>query len=359
LNKEKENIFYYENDEIDLYELWLILKKRKLAIIGTTLLFLIVSIIYIFIATPVYKTEATLVPLEGEKGGLSSLLSSLPVPLPTQSEGISVKAVLKSRTLREELIKEFNLLPILFEDLWDKERGRWKEDKTPPTMLDGVKALKKLISVSEDKNTGTLTFIVTFPKSPELTYNLAQAGLDIADKILNKKSAKLAKMYTLYVKSQLDTAKEKYKLLEKIYKDFLEGKIKEVPFIFDERDIKLIGKISKKTNMEKLRSQFVNLPEYKFNLEKLKLQMEIASQLLATLTQQYELAKAQEQKEKVSFQVIDPPYKPDPEKPYKPKKKLIVALGLITGLFLGILLAFFKEWLNNVKNRRMGDEKLK
>jgi uncharacterized protein involved in exopolysaccharide biosynthesis len=91
-------------------------------------------------------------------------------------------------------------------------------------------------------------------------------------------------------------------------------------------------------------------------MEKLKLQMQIASQLLSTLTQQYELAKAQELKEKVSFQIIDPPYVPDPDKPYKPKKALIVALGLISGLFLGIFMAFFKEWLENVKRRRAQNE---
>jgi len=56
-------------------------------------------------------------------------------------------------------------------------------------------------------------------------------------------------------------------------------------------------------------------------------------------------------KEQISFQVIDPHYVQDPEKPYKPKKKLIVAVALVSGLFLGIFAAFFREWLDNVKKR--------
>ena len=83
--------------------------------------------------------------------------------------------------------------------------------------------------------------------------------------------------------------------------------------------------------------------------------MQIASQLLSTLTQQYELAKAQELKEKVSFQIIDAPYIPNPKEPYKPKRKLIVAIGLISGLFIGVFVALLKEWLENV--RRRSDEK--
>ena len=99
------------------------------------------------------------------------------------------------------------------------------------------------------------------------------------------------------------------------------------------------------------RLNYVSLPEYQLNLQKLQAQMSIAQGLFETLVKEYEMAKAQEMKEQISFQVIDPPYIPDPEKPYKPKKKLIVAVALVSGLFLGIFAAFFREWLDNVKKR--------
>lgn len=40
-----------------------------------------------------------------------------------------------------------------------------------------------------------------------------------------------------------------------------------------------------------------------------------------------------------------------PENPYKPKKELVMALGIVLGLFLGIFAAFFMEWLTNVRSR--------
>jgi uncharacterized protein involved in exopolysaccharide biosynthesis len=164
LNKERGNLYCYEDDEIDLYQVWLTLKKRKFTVLFTTLFFVAISTAYALLATPVYKTEATLVPLGEASGGVSSLLSALPIPVPTQTEGVSVKAVLKSRTLKEKLIEKFNLLPLLFSDKWNPETKSWKPDEEPPTILDGVEELEDLMSVSEDKDTGTLTFRVLFPK---------------------------------------------------------------------------------------------------------------------------------------------------------------------------------------------------
>ncbi|RUM42191.1 MAG: hypothetical protein DSY34_02380, partial [Desulfurobacterium sp.] len=86
---------YYEEDEIDLYELWLTLKKRKRIVLGITGLFTAIALILCFILPPVYKTETSLMPLGGKKGGgLSSLLSSLPVsiPIPGGQSGITVEA---------------------------------------------------------------------------------------------------------------------------------------------------------------------------------------------------------------------------------------------------------------------------
>jgi uncharacterized protein involved in exopolysaccharide biosynthesis len=64
-------------------------------------------------------------------------------------------------------------------------------------------------------------------------------------------------------------------------------------------------------------------------------------------TQQYEMAKIEEAKEDITFQVIDRAI--PPEKKIKPKRKLIVMLVGVISLFAGIFLVFFLEYLSNLK----------
>ena len=384
-NKQEEReYFYYEDDEIDLYELWLILKRRKKIVLGTTLLFLVIALAACFILPPVYKTEATLMPLGGSQAGrLSSLLSSLPISLPlsTSKSGITVEAVLKSRTLKERIIKDLNLLPKLFPKQWDSKSKKWISQEDRPTILDGVKKLEKLMSVSTDRKTGVIQLEVEFKNDPKTAYDIAETAIKETENILNEKSFTIAKRYRLYIEKQLAIAKEKLAELEKIYQEFMEGKVRKVPFIFGndireygrlegelslkEKKLELLKSAGKSTPEEifKLRKEirrlkerihnfqknasFVSLPAYQLNLENLQVQMEIAQGLLETLIKEYELAKANEMKEQISFQVIDPPYVPN--KPYKPKKLLIIVISIISGLFLGIFAAFFKEWLDNMR----------
>ncbi|WP_165863678.1 GumC family protein [Phorcysia thermohydrogeniphila] len=361
------------DDEIDLYELWLTLKRRKKTVIGITVLFTTIALVLCFVLPPTYRTEASLMPLGGEQSSkLSSLLSSLPIsiPLPGGQAGITVESVLNSRILRERIVKDLNLLPVLFPDKWDETTESWKlaEDETPPTLIDGAKKLEDFMSVSTDKKTGVVTLTVDFPKDPEMSYRIAITALKEARNILNEKAFTLAKKYRIYVEKQLALAKEKYQELERIYKDFMNGKIKDVPFIIGDHDLEdLKSNVPEKAEIEKLKkeierlkahlntlrkSSYVSVSDYQLNLQKLQTQMEIVKQLLVTLAGEYEMAKAQEMKEQISFQVIDPPYIPPRDKPYKPKKGLIVTVGFVSGLFLGIFAAFFREWLENVKKKR-------
>ncbi|WP_456397758.1 GumC family protein [Desulfurobacterium sp.] len=397
-NKKKdENLYqqtyYIEDDEIDLYELYLTLKRRKKIVWGITGLFTLIALILCFILPKTYRTEVTLMPLGGEsKSGLSSFLSSLPISLPgmTQS-GITVESILKSRILKEQIIEDLDLLPLLFPDKWDNKTKTWKLDKDekPPTLVDGAKALDDLISVSTDRKTGVITVDVDFKKNPEMAYKIAKDLLNATKRILEEKTFTVSKKYREYLGKQLQEVKQRLEKLQKIYAEFTQGKLREIPLLsFDDNTInngkkegKLIAerekikavlerqdlspqdrrKLQEKLNeiemkIKKLKSTstFVSVPNYQFNLMRLKTELAITQGLYQSLVQEYELAKAQEMKDQIAFQVIDPPY--IPEKPYKPKKALIISVGVISGLFMGIFAAFFKEWLDNVKEMHKSEE---
>ena len=204
----------YEEDEIDLYELWLVLVRRKKVVLGITFFAVLIALIIAFLLPPVYKTEATLMPLGGKGkslGGLAGLASLAGISLPVEQSGITVEAVLKSRTLRERIIKRLNLLPKLFSNKWDKKHKKWilKDEKDqPPSLYDGAEALKGLISVSTDRKTGVIIFSVEFKKDPKIAYKIAVTGLQEARKILNEKAFTLARKYRIYVEERLKEAKK-------------------------------------------------------------------------------------------------------------------------------------------------------
>jgi len=385
----------YEEDEIDLYELWLTLKKRKKLICLVTAAITVAAIIISLLLPKVYKTNTTLMPMGGKSklSGISALLGSLPINLPTSTSGITIEAILKSRSLRERIIKNLNLLPVMYEKLWDNKTKTWKESdpKKIPTIFKAQETLRKLISISTDKKTGVMQLSVEYPKYPRMCYKIAKEALKISKEILNEKSFTLAKKYRIYVEKQLQIAKQRIAKLEKIYTDFSEGKIKEIPFLSTD-NLTVLGSIQGKIAAEKEKlklmnssssidekeilqqenkiknlqnklkglkipfgADYVSAPKLQFNLMKLRAEMAITQGLYETFVKEYEMAKASEMKEQIAFQVIDPPFVP--EKRYKPKRKLIVVVAFVTGLILSIFIAFFLEWIGNIREQNINEEK--
>jgi LPS O-antigen subunit length determinant protein (WzzB/FepE family) len=70
------------------------------------------------------------------------------------------------------------------------------------------------------------------------------------------------------------------------------------------------------------------------------------SELLAKEIEKETFARAQKH---YSFIVLDPPVAPDPDKKVKPKRALICILSVTVAGFFAIFLAFFLEYIHNVR----------
>jgi tyrosine-protein kinase Etk/Wzc len=70
--------------------------------------------------------------------------------------------------------------------------------------------------------------------------------------------------------------------------------------------------------------------------------MEVEKIIYQFLTEQYEQAKLQEAKDTPTIQILDRAV--PPERKAKPKRSLIIALAGLIGLFIGIFIAFLKEY---------------
>jgi len=374
----------YQEDEIDLYELWLVLKKRKKLILGLFLGVSILTAIISFIMTPIYRSEATVIPVSSKSTGLGSLagLAAMAgVSVPSAGDDSSkIMAVLNSREIKERVIKKLNLIPILLEDDIPKKRD---------PMNVAVDILKGMVNISDDKKTGVINISVDY-KDPKLAQKIAQTYIDELQKIMNEKKLTVAKFNRAFLEEQLNEQEKKLEELQKrlaefqkktkiiapesqisgvveLYSNLISQKMSllvklksmEAAFAPDNPQVKAlkeqlaaidnqIKQIEEKSNIGALPS-LSQAPEKLTEYGDLMREVKAAQEIYKNLLTMYEQAKLDEAKENIYVEVIDKPNLPD--LPAKPKKKLMVAVAGISALFLGIFLAFFLEWLDNVKRR--------
>ena len=203
-----QNLTCYEDDEIDLYELWLILKKRLKWIIGSVVVFLTIAVVYLLVAPPVYRTEAVIYPTNVEVK-IPTITTSVVDALLLSNDMPNLVAVLQSNYIRERIIKKLNLLPILFPDKWDNKTKTWKNPNDAPSILDGLKKLNDLITVKQDKNTKAIKLSVEFPKNPQLAYLIAQNLIKETQDFLKNQTLTLLNKYETYIISHIKKVKEK------------------------------------------------------------------------------------------------------------------------------------------------------
>lgn len=96
------------------------------------------------------------------------------------------------------------------------------------------------------------------------------------------------------------------------------------------------------------------LPELSLEFSRLLRDLKLQEAIYTTLATQYEQAKISEARETTEIQVLD--YAVPPEKHSKPNTMLNVLIGGVAALFLGIFLAFFLEFWQNLKGELKKDE---
>ena len=91
----------------------------------------------------------------------------------------------------------------------------------------------------------------------------------------------------------------------------------------------------------------IQIPQKELIYSKLKREHELIEQnYLFLLDKKTQLTLAKKSQGAYTYTVIDYPF--IPERPAKPKKKIILLMGLISGLFLGILYALIREYFTKV-----------
>jgi uncharacterized protein involved in exopolysaccharide biosynthesis len=184
---------------------------------------------------PMYRAEVLVAPISHSAGaglGLSARLGGL-----ASIAGISLGgglddsnvsvAMLNSRLLAREVVKEGELLPVLFADKWDAKAGKWKTiSDNIPSLWDGEHMFsRKVRRINEDRRTGLIVVAAVW-NDPQLAALWANELVTRADRNLRVRAIAVAKDNIDFLQGQLNEISI-LEVRQSIYR-LLEDQIKEM-----------------------------------------------------------------------------------------------------------------------------------
>lgn len=358
--------------EINLtHYLFLLNKARKpllLFVFGVTF---IVAIITLFLPKS-YRADATLLPISNGKGPMSESMAALVASQITggmsqnmggnssSSAGSQLMIILRSRTLAQRVISQSDLIKDLFPGA----------DKNNPPLEEGVDALQGMVDFSEDKKSGLITVFVTAPNAA-LAANIANDYLKDLTSYISENTLTASKNKRVFIEKQLERNKtdllESGKELSSFYaennvsntnpevdvdvslnKDWTPAP-QGLPAGSSEADAKSdqLKKGLEENETQLRQSKLVRHVPQQIYLQYLTVRRELLGQMNMVLTQQYEMAKIDEAKEDLNFQIID--WARVPKLRFKPERKKIVMLTFIVSLLSGVFFIFLEDYSHKIR----------
>lgn len=374
---------FSEEEEVNLLDYWKVIQKRKKRILLITFLFTLLGVLSCFVMSRKYEATATLMPPTQSSGGggglaaIASQASSIPgvgdmlsgIGGAGAQKSAQLVNFLKSRTLTEQVIHQLNLMPIIFKKKWDAQTQSYKPDLWGdiPNLEDAVQIMqKKIVKVTDDKKTSLVKLQVTM-KDPVMAAAVTNRMLIELQDFIEKNSFTVAKRNRIFIEEQL--RENKIQILEagkKLNQFYNSNRISSIQ---PQLDVDIGNILDTPKPLEELRTSVEELKEKKENLDQkiqneeksgvvsavpsqvymqyLTLQRELLGRVNMLLVQQYEMAKIEESREDLSFQIIDKAVVPI--KPISPVPALNISIAMMAGLFLSIFYAFFLEYIEKLK----------
>ncbi|GGX84131.1 GumC family protein [Vogesella alkaliphila] len=366
-------------DEIDLLDVLIVLARHKKWIAGCTIGIGSAALVASLLMTPIFTSTATIMPPQQQSSGLAAMMGQLGA-LAGAAGGIAglknpndlYVGMLQSQTVANNLVTRFKLM----------------EKFETPTMVDTRSQLAAISNISSGKD-GLISVSVD-DDDPKFAAELANAYVDELIKLTQTLAVTDAAQQRLFYEKQLQATKDKLAQAEVALKRTQEktgllqpdGQVQAIianvaqlkaTIAAKEVEMTAMRSFATEQNPDYIRTQ-QEIQGLKAQLTKLEQgQPEAGDFMVPTgkvpqtgleyvrklrdvkyyetmfelLAKQYELAKINEAKDSSTVQVLDKATPPDRKS--KPKRALIVALGLIGGLFSGLFVAFFKEQRHRAK----------
>ena len=341
----------FEDDTIDLYELWITLWNKKLLVIGVTVIAALGSVVYALQLTPIYKAEALLLPpsatnvksvnLQGVQGvqGVKGMTSN--------TAFAAFKNNLSSRSLQKEFIDEQGLMDIL------------APNRSPETRdIEILESFSKMMKF-EDKIENRLGFSIS---------------MESEDPVF---AAKLVNDYIIYFDAETIFA------MSAAARNSIAGQIRDIEYTINskrqmakqrredtilsfEEAAKIAAELGVRERVDttnvvqnnQLNISSSNTQLYYRGYKALNAEMDILKVRksddpfipgLRDLQERLALLRSFKIEEEGQHAVTVDQAAYPPKNRIKPNRRLIVSLGTVVGLFLGIFLVFFVSFVQKQK----------
>ena len=389
-----------QENEVDLLDYWRVLRKRGRLIVGLTLVSVITTgFLSYFVMTKIYESKATILAPRESGGAGSGLLAALAATGPRPIVGDLLPstgsyrdvfvAILKSRTMAQDLVDKFNLK--------DYYRAKYTAD--------AIKALETTTEIKVSKE-GVISVTVE-DKDPKLAADLANTYITNLDRLFAKLGTTDASRQRIFVAERLEKTEKALRQAEEALRLFQETNkaiviqeqaktaIEEVArvkgqIVAAEAQLEFIRAFSTESNPQVLAQKrqveemkrhlaqmqygqgmdlpsesrnpgqarkdfqvpFTKVPELGMELVRLARDVKVQETVSGLLTAQFEQAKVNEARDMPTVQLLD---KAVPAvRKSKPKTVSSMAIAGVLSLFVGIFLAFFLEYIERMRKQEAG-----
>ncbi|MDO8426118.1 MAG: Wzz/FepE/Etk N-terminal domain-containing protein [Deltaproteobacteria bacterium] len=252
-------------NEINIIECFRVIWKRKALILIFTFACTFAAAVISLFMEDVYRATAVLTPVNGKDkiGGELSIIAQQigglsGITLPSSGSSSEIISLLNSNILREKVIKNHDLLPILFPGQWDKGTKAWKAPERAflsrdaiietaaalikgrqrhdggdgPTLWNGIRRLNEITRVNTNIKENTITLSIEF-HDPELAAKIVEYYLNTLTLHMSNEAKRVAEVNRRYLIEQLGSSADPiirqkiYNLIAQQVEVFMMSEVKE------------------------------------------------------------------------------------------------------------------------------------
>jgi uncharacterized protein involved in exopolysaccharide biosynthesis len=230
-----------DNAEISLADILAVLAKRRKVALSCAAAVTILGLLYAIFATPLYVAKVVVqpAPAQGTEGALSSLAAQFGPAAAlaginfggNASTKDKYLAILKSRQLAAQFMRQPGVLPAIFPKRWDAQAQAWREPRQTlmrrvrraismllsrlsgdegwkergaiPSESEAYERFRKIVTFDEDVKSGIVTVSFKF-RNPILAAQWANEFVDLANKEIQKATVDEASRVLEYLSQEVE-----------------------------------------------------------------------------------------------------------------------------------------------------------